>query len=126
MCSAGNWITLDGRTISSGGGVVVPRQKYHHRQLVELTCGKSTFLSSISKKYLLSIFSNFEKNDIARPRLVVNGRGKDCMFNADEQTFKCPNPRAKDYRIRLIGFVEPSIRYTVESDDQSVSWWCPL
>lgn len=115
-CADGNWVTLDGRSISNNDLSVIPRQKDHHRQVVELTCGGS----SVSKKYLLAIYSNFEKSDIPLPRLVVDGRGKDCVFNSDHQRFSCPNPNSQDYRTRLVGFIEPSIRYTIESSDQSV------
>lgn len=121
QCADGNWVMLDGRTIANEDVTLITREKDHHRQLLELTCGRSQGIrGSISRKYLLAIFSDFAEDDIPAPRLVVEGRGKDCVFNTDHQRYDCPNPRAQDYRTRVIGFSEPSIRYTIESSDNTV------
>lgn len=124
-CADGNSVALDNRSIANEKFTPIPREKNRHRQLVQLTCSSESSYRNRgigNKNYLLAIFSNFEEKDIPPPRLIIEGRGKECTFSPDLQRYNCPNPRSQDYRTRIVGFIEPSIRYTVESVNKNVGY----
>lgn len=129
---------LDNKSVTNNRPFPIRREKDHHRQLVTVTCAGSSLLPLIgpqksitagaggvpSKRYLLSIYSDFKEDEIPPPSklILLNEKtGRQCFFNEKEKRFNCPRPKGGNHMVRIIGVIEPSIRYTVESSNENVS-----
>eukprot|EP00914_Ancora_sagittata_P021487 GHVO01042516.1.p1 GENE.GHVO01042516.1~~GHVO01042516.1.p1 ORF type:complete len:1077 (+),score=123.27 GHVO01042516.1:40-3270(+) len=120
-CASPNWVTVDGRTVPNGVAFPVPRLSNHHRQSLEIACGDGHAFGKMTvRRYVLSLISDIPAADIEPPRVIVDDVGQDCKYDEKHVAYYCPDPKSHDGRVRVLGLVNPSIRYTIESPDKEV------
>eukprot|EP01069_Polyplicarium_translucidae_P004942 Polyplicarium_translucidae@DN2691_c0_g1_i1.p1 len=121
QCASPDWVTINGKTVANGLAVPIPREKHRHKQTLEVACGEGhSFGQLYVRRYMLGIVSDYPKSDLSPPPIFVDDVGLDCKFDDKRQAYDCPNPKSHDGKTRVIGFINPTVRYTVESPDKAV------
>lgn len=88
----------------------------------QVSCSREVSFPGVpmERRYGLLVMSDYSRDDIHPPNLIVDGLGRECNFVESHQKYECPDPKSADHKIRMVSHNNQDIKYVIHSSDSKV------